>query len=225
MLAAQEVLHSGIHGAPHPVEVYLDRNPHPYDAILYYLREGILPRSLCYIGRTFTATDTDRFDAVLRATVENDDTTTSSSTTPGPSLPSSPLASLCIESMTASCKAALLPFLLSPLLAALQDLHQEAAYLGLEELERMCFEEMEAVQRVLREACESLVTHSATSRSAGSPPEREKGDLPTQYKKRLEVAGKNRARPKFLGHQRQFHSKTSVASKNVSTMPDDDGWI
>jgi hypothetical protein len=103
----------------------------------------------------------------------------------------------------------LLPLLLHPTMIELEDLRDEAAYLGLVNLETKCRADLSMLKKLLETKPTTLLNEQrkiATQR-AQSPVKRIRGE-----------AGCDRPR---LGAHRQYHSEASV----VHTKIDADGWI
>jgi len=92
------------------VQLFLERDPSRYEAVLHFLREGKLPRSLD-IGSTTTFAD-----ATLDLT---------------------------------SVPPAVLTLVLHPLIAQLQDLREEAAWLGLQVMEEDCLTRLSELNTLL----------------------------------------------------------------------------
>lgn len=123
------------------LDIMLDRSPEPYEAILHYLREGELPRKLAFTTSFALAT-------ALRSFTNSAVHPSKWSSAEG-KLPAVASLDAIVSKMDARSRLALLPLLLHPIIAQLEDLRDEARFLGLKTLQSAAQREIELFATLL----------------------------------------------------------------------------
>ena len=180
---ALEIIARSCTASHRSIEIYLDRPSEPYELILYYLREGELPRRLRYSSSAamFTVNDSDHD-------------------------PNSALTKL-VRSVPVGLRHCIIPFLLHPIVSQLQDLLDEAAYLGMTELEDLCAKELAQLKNLTADAVSTVPLNQQRLKGKSRSPVRRNID------------GVSRPR---MGTHPPFESEASVAKLSIV---DGNGWI